>query len=134
MTLTKTSWLIKLFIKTLLLPVNVEEDGKVVCKIFSWRTVLHFLIIVGPTAVLFGVLMLLVPELSMINIDLHQSSFEIISKNINFIISNLSILFPILLGYGLNSLPLNALNTPNHCWPKGGWKNITGDIQDSLLV
>ena len=104
MAMTKTSTLLRLFIRALLIPVNVDQDGKVVCKFLSWRTALHFIIIVLPTATLFVALMLLVPELSMLNFEIGQSSYEIVSNNITFIISNLGILFPIILGKGLNNM------------------------------
>ena len=126
MIMTKTSRLVRFLIQTLLLPVNVDQDGKVMCKILSWRTALHLFIVVAPTTILFVALMLIVPELSMISIDIHQSSHEIISKNINFIVSNLSIIFPFLLAYGLNNMPSNSLSISQHAWPNGGWKNILG--------
>ena len=126
MAMTKTSTLLRLFIRALLIPVNVDKDGKVVCKILSWRTSLHFIIIVLPTATLFVALMLLMPELSMLNFEIGQSSYEIVSNNITFIISNLGILFPIILGKGLNNMTHHSLLRNDHSWPKGGWKNIAG--------
>ena len=132
MILTKTSILVKFIIKTLLLPIKVEENGKVVCKIFSMRTVLHFLIVVGPTAILFVALMLIVPELSMLSIDNENNkgltTFEIFSNNFTFIISNLGIFFPIILGHGLKNLPSNSILKDIHNWPKEGWMNIIGNF------
>lgn len=123
---SKTSKLVKILIKSLLLPIHVDQDGKVVCKIFSWRTFLHFLFIIGLNALFFWALMLLVPEINLVNSG--QTPYEITTNNITFVISNLGIFFPITLSFGLNNMSQNSIFISGHSWPKGGGKNILGNI------
>ena len=121
---TKTSKFINFIIKICLIPVSTDGE-KIKMRLFSLRSVLHFIVFNGTVGFCSYVAML-------------EFSFKDVFYMITFVLTNFSSLgyvnLSLIMSYGLNNLDKEILLNPCHKWPKQGTKSVLSFLLFTLGV